>query len=262
VRVTVMNIGGAAVENRTLNFSSSYADGTPTYLPGFGPGVSLRPGRTRTFELSGVTEGIRSRLADGYSVTVNPEGTLAEVDLDNNTYVVRGNSRMTLHWCNTEVPHYGGFGHTVRMDMELNAISGSTARGLISRRLEDYFSVHDMETQDKHYLIGGATPGRQCTTIGEFEILGDEQLQVRISGHYLRGSRGSWDSLGSGTATHAPRDNWGADVAPTCSSPGYRLLSSHAGWHDFRVRPNMWWLRTRTPWTATYHLCLESTGGE
>ncbi|HSR20566.1 MAG TPA: hypothetical protein VLL49_06595 [Anaerolineales bacterium] len=262
VRVTVMNIGGAAVENRTLNFSSSYADGTPTYLPGFRPGVSLRPGRTRTFDLSGVTDEIRSRLADGYSVTVNPEGTLAEVDLDNNTYVVRGNSRMTLHWCNTAVPHYGGWGHTVRMDMELNALSGSTARGLISRRLEEYFSVHDSETQDTHYLIGGATPGRQCTTIGEFEILGDERLQVRISGHYLRGSRGSWDSLGSGTATHSPQDNWGADVAPTCSSPGYRLLSSHAGWHDFRVRPNMWWLRRRTPWTATYHLCLESPGGE
>ena len=208
IHVTVQNVGEAALDNRTLAFGSALADGSPAYLNGSWPGVTLEPLQTRSFDLTGVTEATRARLTPGYSITVNPEGTIAEADLENNTYTVRGSSRMRLRWCNTSVPHYYGYGHTVRMDMTLSALSGASARTLLTHHLEDYFSYLYVYSADTHYLIGGGFPGRQCNDIDNFDILGDEQLQVTISGQYQAGSAGSWDNLGSAAEVFLPQGNW------------------------------------------------------
>ncbi len=257
VHLTVQNVGEAALENRTLAFGSVLADGSPAYLNGSWPGVTLEPLQTRSFDLTGVTEATRARLAPGYSITVNPEGTIAEADAENNTYTVRGNSRMRLRWCNTLVPHYYGYGHTVRMDMTLSALSGANARTLLTHHLEDYFSYLYVYSADTHYLIGGGFPGRQCNDIDNFEILGDEQLQVTISGQYQAGSAGSWDNLGSAAQVFSPQGNWGADVVPACSGYDYHVLDAPTGWHNFVIYPEIGMLAPR-PWMASYHLCLEN----
>ena len=250
VRVAVQNLGDGALENRTISFESELADGSPAYLNRSWPGISLEPGAMRVFEITGVNDAVRSQLTNGYSVTVNPEGTVAESNLENNTYVVRGASRMVIEWCDTLVPHYYGWGHTVRMDLTVNAVTGSNTRPLLTQHIEDYFSYIYIDDHDIHYVIGGRFPGRICMTVGDFEIFGDEQLQVTITGQYQSGNSGSWDNMGAGTSTFSPQSNWGAGVAPVCSG----------GWHDFAVYPDLGMLAP-PPWTALYHLCLEMPEG-
>lgn len=255
VRVTVQNIGEAALENRTVAFRSLLADGSPAYLNGSWPGVNLEPGAMRVFDLIGVTESVRSLLANGYSVTVNPEGTVAELNLDNNTYMVRGGARMVIRWCETVIPHYYGWGHTVRLDMTVNAVTGASTRSLLTQRIEDYFSYIYIDDYDTHYAVGDRVPGTNCMTVGDFEIFGDEQLQVTIAGQYQAGSSGSWDNLSAGTSTFSPQNNWGADVSPACSGYDYSPFDA-PGWHDFVVYPDLGMLGP-PPWTALYHLCVE-----
>jgi hypothetical protein len=256
MRVTVQNVGDAALENRTIGFDSQLADGSPAYLDRSWPGISLEPGAMRTFDITGVTETVRNLLVNGYSITVNPEGTIAELDLVNNTYIVRGTSQMQIHWCETIVPHYYGWGHTVRMDMTVDAVSGSNTRRLLTQHVEDYFSYIYIDDYDIHYVVGDAYPGRNCASIGGFEVRGDEQLRIAISGQYQAGSSGSWDNLGAGASTFHPQNDWGAEVSTACSGYNYNLFDATQGWHDFVVYPDLGMLAP-PPWTALYHLCVE-----
>ena len=256
VRVTVQNVGDAALENRTISFQSLLADGSPAYLNRSWPGISLEPRQMRTFEITGVSETVRALLVNGYSITVNPDGAVAELDLDNNTYRVRGTSHMVIRWCETVIPHYYGWGHTVRLDMTVNALAGSSTRTLLTDRVEDYFSYIYIDDYDTHYAVGDRVPGLNCRTVGDFEILGDEQLQVTIAGQYQSGDSGGWDNLSAGTSTFSPQRDWGADVSPVCSGYDYTLFDAPGGWHDFVVYPDLGMLAP-PPWTAIFHLCVE-----
>jgi hypothetical protein len=256
LRVGVQNVGDGPLENRTLAFQTMLPDGSPLHLVGSWPDVSIEPGETRVFDLSGVSDSMRDSMVDGYSVTVNPDGTVAELNLDNNTYTVRGPSRMVISWCETVIPHYYGWGHTVRLDMTVNAVSGSGTRTLLTDRVEDYFSYIYIDDYDTHYACGDRVPGRNCRTVGDYEILGDEQLQVTIAGQYQSGNSGGWDNLSAGTSTFSPINNWGADVSPVCSGYDYNLFDAPGGWHDFVVYPDLGMLAP-PPWTALYHLCVE-----
>jgi len=256
VRVTVQNIGDVALENRTVAFGSALEDGSPAYLNRSWPNISLEPRATRTFDLTGVTETVRALLANGYSITVNPDGLVSESNMDNNTFTVRGATTMVVRWCDTIVPHYYGYGHTVRMDMTLDAITGSTSHRLMSERIEDYFSYIYIYDYDTHYIVGDRFPGPGCITLGDIQIFGDERLQVTFSGQYQAGSSGGWDNLSSGSVTLYPTSNWGADVAPECTGYGYSPFDA-GGWHDVVVYPDLGMLMP-PPWTALFHLCMES----
>jgi len=259
LRFTVQNLGDGALENRTISFESSLVDGSPAYLDRSWPEINLEPGATRVFEITGVNEAVRSRLTNGYSVTVNPEGTVAETNLENNTYVVRGRSLMVFRWCETIIPHYYGWGHTVRLDLTVNAVTGANTRTLLTQRIEDYFSYIYIDDYDIHYAMGDSYPGPNCATIGDFEIHGDEQLQVTIAGQYQAGSSGSWENLSAGTSTFSPQSNWGAHVSPVCSGYDYSPFDA-PGWHNFVVYPDLGMLAP-PPWTALYHLCVERPEG-
>jgi hypothetical protein len=234
-------------------------DGSPAHLGGSWPDIRLEPGATRVFDLIGVTETVRGLLANGYSVTVNPEGTVAERNLDNNTYTVRGASRIVIRWCETAIPHYYGWGHTVRLDLTVNALNGGSTRQLLTRHVEDYFSYIYIDDYDVHYAVGDRVPGATCTVLDGFEIFGDEELQVTIAGEYQAGSAGSWDDLGVGTSTFSPQNDWGADVFPACSGTEFRL-SGAGGWHNIVVYPDLGMLAP-PPWTMLYNLCVERPEG-
>jgi hypothetical protein len=162
---------------------------------------------------------------------------------------------MVIRWCETVIPHYYGWGHTVRLDMTVNALTGSSMRSLLTQRVEDYFSYIYIDDYDTHYPVGDRVPGSNCMIVGDYQILGDEQLQVTIAGQYQAGSTGSWDNLGAGISTFSPQNNWGADVSPVCSGHNYSPFSA-PGWHDFVVYPDLGMLAP-PPWTALYHLCVE-----
>ncbi len=255
IRVTVQNIGDAALDSRTVAFGSALADGSPDYLNRSWPGISLEPGAMRTFDISGVSETVRDLLVGGYSVTVNPDTLFAEADSENNTYAVRGASRMVFRWCETIVPHYYGYGHTVRLDLIINTISGVSITPVLTQHIEDYFSYIYIDDYDDHYVVGDRVPGRNCMTVGDFEIFGDQRLQVTIAGDYQAGSSGGWDNLGAGASTFYPSEHWSADVSPVCEGYDYHLFDATAGWHDFVVYPGLGMLMP-PPWTATYHLCV------
>jgi hypothetical protein len=166
---------------------------------------------------------------------------------------------MVFLWCDTVIPHYYGWGHTVRLDLTVNTINGASTRTLLTQHIENYFSYIYIDDYDTHYVIGDRVPGVGCMTIGDFEILGDEQLQVTITGQYQAGSSGSWDNLGAGTSTFSPLSNWGADVSPVCSGYDYSPYDA-PGWHSFVVYPDLGMLAP-PPWTSLYHLCVERPEG-
>jgi len=192
---------------------------------------------------------------NGYSITVNPGTLFAETSLENNTYDVQGAARIWLRWCETIVPHYYGYGHTVRMDLTASTISGASVSTALTRHIEDYFSYIYIDDYDDHYVVGDRVPGRNCMTIGDFQIFGDQLLQVRIAGEYQSGNSGGWDDLGAGTSTFHPTDFWSADVSTVCEGPDYPLFDATSGWHDFAVFPHLA-MPSPSLWTATYHLCV------
>jgi hypothetical protein len=103
--VTVRNIGDGAIENRTLNLQTFLPDGSPAYLNDVEPGVTLARHKTRVFDIPGVSETSRAWLANGYTVVVNPDGTIPESNADNNSFSVAP-YQLRMWWCDARIPHY------------------------------------------------------------------------------------------------------------------------------------------------------------
>jgi len=105
VRVTVQNTGSGPLVNRTVGFETRLPNGTPLYFGGSYSGVNFAPGDIRTFDLSGVSESIRERMAAGYVVTVNPEESILEEHGDNNSFVIGEATRLWIYWLWIDVPY-------------------------------------------------------------------------------------------------------------------------------------------------------------
>ena len=255
--VTVQNIGDGAVENRTIHLEAVWPDGIPG-VDASVRNITLGPSQSQTFALFGSIENMRIEdmrrrfPQEGYSVVVDPDNTIAETSTENNTYHIPGIATILLQWCDTIIPHYHGYGHTVRLDLTATAITGSLPRTLLTEHVRDYFSYLYIDDYDTHYAIGDRAPGLSCFRVDTFKIMGDELLQVEIAGEYLAGRRGgSWDNLNAGSQIFLPEDNWGAAVETDCGPSSFPDRSEHR----FLIEPSVGMLVPQ-PWETNFALTL------
>lgn len=86
IRVTIRNVGSERLENRAIEIQTYLPDGTPLYIGGSYPNITLERFQTITLNFGGVSESIRRQMRAGYRVVVNPQGRLYESNHDNNAF--------------------------------------------------------------------------------------------------------------------------------------------------------------------------------
>jgi hypothetical protein len=217
VSVTVQNRGEKPLENRDLTLKGYLPDGSPAYLFGSWPDVNLEVNQTRTYELIGVNENVRSRLQNGYSVFVDPENTIPENNEDNNQYDVHSGD-IQIWWCDAYIPHYYGLGSTTRMHFLAEIVQGTQTKVVLdTRRTNTLSSTETFSYGYNHsYLGGGNNTFFSCDVSSSiFTILSDEALKVSTSATFRAGSHGDFENLGTATHTYFAENNWGARSSET-----------------------------------------------
>lgn len=215
IRVTVRNVGDGTVENRTLALETLLPDGSSAYMSGSWPTISLEPRQSRTFDITGANESARERLSGGYTVIVNPEGTISESNTENNSYDVDGAAQLQLFWCNKNIPHVAGLTSAVRMYFTADVVTGES-----SRRVLDTHWSHSLSGQEVIWGYGHNDRGHpgysySCEVASDvFQILGDEALQVNFRSTYRRGNYGDFENIGSASILHLPDRRWEAGTIP------------------------------------------------
>ncbi|GAB4503520.1 MAG: hypothetical protein Fur0043_05120 [Anaerolineales bacterium] len=238
IRVEVQNVGEGALEDRTLAFTTLLPDGSPLYMAASWPHVTLEPGASRMFDLSGVTESTLARMAGGYTVIVNPENAIRESSAANNAFAV---------------------GHTVRVRIEpLEFYSGRAGENQLQCETEVYFRIllghgasrDDVEWTEMRYphsghltyrtdVCGEPRPGPwipDSSYYFEIEIPSTENLYLFIDGWEID-DPGEDDNLGAIDMVFGPAENFGEGVYGwTWSVGGYNNDLRPNGGHNFQAR--------------------------
>jgi hypothetical protein len=205
--VTVRNIGEGALEHRNVNLNWDLADGSPAGLMRVWEDVSLRPFESKVYEVSGIDESRRARLAeDGYSVSIDPIRSIAESNEDNNIYTVNP-VHLKVWSCNSCIPqHYsGGIWKWDSMDIVVTKQGGGVSEEMYSVRREEY-SADDGSPPIWHL---GCASGLTCDTSSQvFSILGDEALNLSVD--VTQGYIAYHKHLGTVTRTFTADDEWGS----------------------------------------------------
>jgi hypothetical protein len=240
IRVEVRNVGAGALENRTLALTTLLPDGAPLYMAASWPNVTLEPGASRMFDLSGVTESTLERMAGGYTVFVNPEYTIQESEVMNNAFSV---------------------GRRVRVRIEpLEFFSGRAGENQLQCETEVYFRIllgHGSSRDDvnwtetryphsghlvyqvDHPICTGDEPGPWIpdgSYTFEIEIPSTENLYLFIDGWEID-DPGEDDNLGSIDMVFGPSDNFGeGEYGWTWSVGGHNNDVAPNGGHTFQAR--------------------------
>jgi hypothetical protein len=218
INVTVRN-NLEDLTNRTVYLQVNLSDGGSALFERPFPDVNLSRNGEIVLNLPVPSEIPRLHLLDGYTVTVNPENTIAEATYNNNSYSVRGWAQLQLFWCSRFIPYSGGAQGTSAATMNFSAfvVSGSTSRLVMERdwshEVTEFHSGFDDDPYARdHYLyspdsdvVGSCVPGSD-----PFEIMGDEVLNVVLSATYRAGRAGSFDPIGSSSRYFLPNEHWGA----------------------------------------------------
>ncbi len=203
ILVTVQNVGDGPVASRALTLKTYLPDGSPAYLEDTDTGVTLAPRETRVFDIPGVNNSARGRLANGYSVTVNPENTIPESNTGNNTYAVDPYRFRMWPDCSARIPHYHGLGSTARIFITAEVLNGAEARTVLdSTRTSTLTSTETFAYGYNHFWQQGNMNLNSCAVDHQdFTLLGDETLRVSLHADFLAGSYGSREDLGTVTDT-------------------------------------------------------------
>ncbi|MCD4674033.1 MAG: LysM peptidoglycan-binding domain-containing protein [Anaerolineaceae bacterium] len=239
IRITVRNDGDGAVENRTLAFQTLLPDGESLYIGGSYPNVDLALREERFFELGGVSESVRERMRRGYSVVVNPDATIAESNMDNNTYDVAAGQRLRIYLYGIWAPEDAG--DHVRYQFDAHVVSGSS-----QRQVADWEIGPDISW-------GSCFPSRYCIRLFQdneydtywFDIYGDESLEIIVNVTHPGGLREAM----TGSDIYGPVNNWGSSPPfnYSCRDP-----QSSSGVHNW----NLGYAGVHA-WEVTFHICKE-----
>jgi LysM repeat protein len=173
--VTIQNIGEGVLNNRSVSIRSYLMDGTPLYIEGSYPGITLNHSENITFTLGGVTESIRERMQDGYKVTVNPAGTILESNADNNTYIVDGSIRISLVVVDAGGPEYFDDSY---FTLNASIVSGASAQEIANWNIAPTGPTDGMVFRRRLY---------DDIQSSYFELMGDEILRITTTVYPERG---------------------------------------------------------------------------
>ena len=188
--ITVVNYGEGALGAQTLEMVLAFADGG-TPQEAVWPEMSLEPWVETLVEWHGLGGEVRERLIGGYTLTLDPNGRIAEEDVSNNQYTVAipesGTYRLT--WGRVFLPYYYAQHHD-----ENNADMFSAQVQVLERASGRVLVIRDWQTEDTggcrvrahdDYIYQG---GRQtnCHNEGDSVETGlgpNLAIEFTISGH-------------------------------------------------------------------------------
>jgi len=176
VRVTVQNTGSGPLENRTVGFETRLPNGTPLYIGGSYPGVNFASGDIRTFDLGGVSETIRERMAAGYVVTVNPEESILESNLENNGFTIGEATRLRIYWSYINAP--SSVGDFVEFHLDAKVGLEHTLRQIANWDLNAEIDWNSCDPRCWKSFNHHETDELYDTAW--FDIYGDEVLEVEV----------------------------------------------------------------------------------
>jgi len=152
--------------------------------------------------------GVRERLLDGYTITLDPEDELVEIDETNNSFSVEGGKDMRVAWDGIQTRWYPNWlqdctndGAWANNDIEV-WVNVYARTELSNRHLGSWFwegSIHDSYTIAEHYSRHAWNTQNNMI---DFYINGEEDLVFE-----LRGEQDN-DSMGSAVGTFYNWENW------------------------------------------------------
>ena len=243
IRVAVRNVGDGAVENRTIALATLLPDGSPLYMAASWPNVTLEPGATRMFDLSGVTDSVREQMRGGYSVVVNPDATIREANSGNNTMDVAASTRLWIYLYSVYAPM--DYRNSVEFHITVTVASGATRRQVADWNLSDIdWSTCDSVDEECSLAFSPDVPINFSTNW--FDIFGDETLTVSVTASSSRpGVPVYWDV----ESFSAP--DWG----------GGPIFNSTCGYLPTREPGNHRWVlgyHGRAAWGLRFDICREN----
>jgi len=213
--ITIQNIGEAAIADQPLTLQLETSDGR--VIPGVFPASfdipQLEFWESTVLEWDMSVHSSPENLDDGYTVIINADYSIAEVNEDNNTYEVPANPEFVFFWGSVELRWYplSAFDicepsdaydaelQTQTLSLSLQAVSpfGNRSLGSLSEEYEiEYPGLH---------FIGTGESGPSV----RFDLDGTEVLTAMITGEARRGA--STEELGTVWWTPKGEDvQWGA----------------------------------------------------
>jgi hypothetical protein len=254
--ITIQNEGNGAVEEALVDIRLDYNDGSKVLLP-VNMDDLLTLGEWDSATLNFGPPAIdRDRLSGGYTLVIDPNDHYLEADEDNNTFTVRGSTRLRVAWNGAILRWYpniwseGGCGAFdgrgpvgQEITMSLRAIGPYTSRPITSWTLEHDVSGWPSGTDDLDFLEENAETGRYVV---DFEIAGDESLSVAWSGEQRN------DPLGSANLVYSPDEEWGSVLEASQGNWCYRSDEQEGGY--IYPTENSW--GTCGGWAVVYNICI------
>ena len=232
--VKVENVGDAPLEERSVSMVITLPDGsTLSDRPVWLPAMTLERWRSATLELHGIGDAERERMFDGYTVTVDAIDTIAEIDEENNDYVVPAGARLRLAWLQFTTRYYPRYSRSDDPQEQIvhSEITVGNRPGYAATYDIGPFEVErEMSSGPWEGMSAGAHIFSIVTDEAEFEIAGDEWLTVfanntmhyRLSERYL-----SW-----GAVALSAEEEWGVgrviSEGEECGVPGWTRYENHA----------------------------------
>ncbi len=200
VSVVVQNRGEGVLEQRAIGVQTYLPDGTPLYIGGSYPNITLGRYQTVTLNFGGVSESVRQQMAGGYRVVVNPDGRILESDMTNNAFDVPGGNNLRVTVLALYAPW--DYRNNIEYTLTVNAISGRAWRRVGELRFTDPdWSVCNRDSGCSLSFYSAEA----ANSIYWFPISGDETLVVSLNISTGDG-RVWWD-----VRDYLPSENWSAN---------------------------------------------------
>lgn len=244
--VSVRNLGEAALENENIELLMMYEDGSGLLLPSHpGDEVSIDTWDTVEFLWPG-SQLDREKMAEGYTLTVDPNEDIFESDEGNNDFQVLPGARLRVHWSEAYLVWYP--------TMLIDDCSDWRIRE-IPQEQTVYVDVSARTPRSTRSIVSWATtqdvrwPGHEDvewepgTYAAEFDIAGAEQLIIDVSGEL------SNDSIGAETAIFLPEEDWSA------ASVSSSAIDCPSGSQLIRLSPTETRWFVCGSWSVTVEIC-------
>jgi len=238
--ISLTNYGDAELVNADFGITLETDGGLSYPAPGGYQDINLADSSNLQLQLP--LGGLRSQLDDGYSLVIDPDNQVAEKHEGNNTFLMSGSRRLRVTWQTMYYNEYDGI-PVLPQEYEFRMRLDVLSHGV--RSLADWRHVppeyeHDPVFDPMFHTL----PGNSV----EFEIMGDEDLQVSVEGYVTNLDEPFF--LGSDSRIFSRRNAWGADGSAE-AEPG----CSYTGLHYFQVLLPGRQGEYNPPWAAIFTIC-------
>lgn len=213
IKVIVKNIGTHPLSSRSVALGTTLPDGTSLYLGRSWPNISMGRNDSHLFTLSGVSESMREQMQQGYVVTVNPEGSIIESNMDNNDYQVPAMDSLRVRLMTIVAPW--DYRNSAEFDFKIYAVSGDNRRQIAHWNLDNVDWGSCSDSFSAGCILASSPDSLVDQDTYWFDIYGDEILEIVAKGSHRGGFRHTV------VLTFLPENNWDSnDWGPrhSCSS--------------------------------------------